>query len=113
MLTTFVTSAARSVAAFEPDDDFFARFDVEEDVFFTRLDVEDAAFLPVSARFGITETTGTEPEVSVNQDFNREKKTRLEKLKSYHRRLNRMTGKCSLLKTRPPGPSVGVCLRPD
>ena len=55
MLTTFVTSAARSVAAFEPDDDFFARFDVEEDVFFTRLDVEDDAFLPVSARFGITE----------------------------------------------------------
>ena len=53
MLTTFVTSAARSVAAFEPDDDFFARFDVEEDVFFTRLDVEDDAFLPVSARFGI------------------------------------------------------------
>ena len=66
MLTTFVTSAARSVAAFEPDDDFFARFDVEEDVFFTRLDVEDDAFLPVSARFGIRrDTSKCGEEVSV------------------------------------------------
>jgi hypothetical protein len=62
MLTTFVTSAARSVAAFEPDDDFFARFDVEEDVFFTRLDVEDDAFLPASARFGIITETRREVE---------------------------------------------------
>ena len=77
MLTTFVTSAARSVAAFEPDDDFFARFDVEEDVFFTRLDVEDDAFLPVSARFGIRVECGEE--VSVWQ---REKKTRLEKIRT-------------------------------